>query len=94
MNNDFKFKEKMGFSAWRMEDSSQVKYLEQVINILAKYSFIYKTRNTDLFLNNVLEDIPFEVRLELFSQLLVLFIFFCNYMCLFLQELLVIRIKL
>ncbi|GFY65838.1 protein RRNAD1 [Trichonephila inaurata madagascariensis] len=45
-------------SAFQMDDISSMTYLRDVTQILAEYSWIYNVRNTEIFIHNVLENIP------------------------------------
>ncbi|KAG8193299.1 hypothetical protein JTE90_003786 [Oedothorax gibbosus] len=60
-------KNRNNISAWSFNDLCAIKYLEQVTDILAQYSWIYETRNTDIILHNVLEKIPLKWYEELNS---------------------------
>lgn len=45
-------------SAFQIDDISIITYLTDVTQILAKYSWIYNVRNTEIFIHDVLEKIP------------------------------------
>lgn len=49
------------FSSWTLSDQRTIAYIRDITKILAEYSWIYCVRNTDIFVEDVLEKIPSEV---------------------------------
>ncbi|XP_035225383.1 protein RRNAD1-like isoform X1 [Stegodyphus dumicola] len=52
--------EMVSSSMWNMDHETILKYLSEITELLAEYSWIYNVRNTDIFLHDVLEKIPSE----------------------------------